>query len=90
MARRSKTAGITADRAGNKTIDKIFLKKRVFARLGPVSQSYRGLVIASPPADARGPEGLKPISCRRWRPSEADARGLAKQRSRHFIKTMLD
>ena len=38
MARRSKTAGITTDSAGNKTIDKICLKERVFARLGPVSQ----------------------------------------------------
>jgi len=38
MARRSKTAGITTDSAGNKTIDKVCLKERVFARLGPVSQ----------------------------------------------------
>ena len=38
MARRSKTAGITTDSAGNKTIDKICLKERVFARLGPVTQ----------------------------------------------------
>ena len=38
MARRSKTAGITTDSAGNKTIDKICLKERVYVRLGPVSQ----------------------------------------------------
>jgi integrase len=38
MARRSKTAGITTDSAGNKTIDKICFKERVFVRLGPVSQ----------------------------------------------------
>jgi len=38
MARRSKTAGITTDSAGNKTIDKIYLKERVFARLGAISQ----------------------------------------------------
>jgi integrase len=38
MARRSKTAGITTDSAGNKTIDKTCFKERVFARLGPVSQ----------------------------------------------------
>ena len=38
MARRSKTAGITTDSAGNKTIDKVCLKERVFVRLGPVSQ----------------------------------------------------
>ena len=39
MARRSKTAGITTDSAGNKTIDKICFKERVFVGLTPSRSS---------------------------------------------------
>lgn len=85
---RTRTSGIYVDAAGNRTVDKRFKRKRVFARLGPVSQQTAESWLAKRIDELRQAKLFGEDPRRTFR--EAAVRHLAEERERLTEKFGLD